>query len=257
MRIPEMQSENVSWNEIQVKLKKNPKGTLVREMPWLVRRAWAVAAAAIVILAVFFWNADDQVRIASNDQIQEVSLPDGSKVLLNENSEITYNQSWENRVIELKGEAFFEVEKGDRFTVKTEYGDVQVLGTSFNVYAEGSMFMIDCYTGKVKVRHQDEQITLTKGFATRVKDGNLMMPHAHSKSEIMWDKDGKFFYENTPILKVFADFERAFDVEIQSKDLNKNCTWNGEVSSVKEALEIICKLHGLNFSLQNKIVVIE
>lgn len=257
MGTPEMQSKEASWNQLQAKLAQNQSETVVRKMPWLIRRGWAVAAAVIVVVAVFFFNPDEQTRVASNNKIEEVVLPDGSKVILNENSEVTYNPSWENRVIELKGEAFFEVKKGERFTVKTNMGDVQVLGTSFNVFAEEGMFMVDCYTGKVEVSHENDQVTLTKGLATRMREGSLMTPHAHSKSEIMWNKKGVFFYENAPIQKVFADFERAFDVEIQSADLNKNCTWNGEASSIEEAMAIICKPHGLNFSLQNEIVVVE
>ena len=257
MNTPEMQSKEASWNQLQAKLNQNKGETLVRKMPWLIRRGWAVAAAVIAVVAVFFFNPDEQTRVASKNDIEIVTLPDGSRVTLNENSEIAYNPSWENRVIELKGEAFFEVKKGERFTVKTTLGDVQVLGTSFNVFAEEGMFMVDCYTGKVEVNHEDEQVTLTKGLATRMKEGSLMIPHAHSKSEIVWNKDGAFFYENTPILKVFADFERAFDVEIQSADLNKNCTWNGEAANITEAMAIICKPHGLNFSLQGSIVVVK
>ena len=40
----------------------------------------------------------------------------------------------DERIIQLRGEAFFEVEKGSRFVVQTGKGAVEVLGTSFNVF---------------------------------------------------------------------------------------------------------------------------
>ena len=68
---------------------------------------------------------------------------------LNELSQLEYNASkWdENRSLELKGEAFFDVEKGKRFDVTTEFGNVSVLGTEFNVLSRDSIFKVSCYEG--------------------------------------------------------------------------------------------------------------
>ena len=60
--------------------------------------------------------------IGNKSQKQEISLPDNSQVSLNALSSVTYNESsWdENRELTLNGEAFFKVEKGSTFEVKTK-----------------------------------------------------------------------------------------------------------------------------------------
>ncbi|MGN6440218.1 MAG: FecR family protein [Agriterribacter sp.] len=66
-------------------------------------------------------------------------LPDGSKVTLNAESTISLSDQFNksNRVVELSGEAFFDVvhDASKPFVVKTSTMDVRVLGTAFNVKA--------------------------------------------------------------------------------------------------------------------------
>ena len=75
-------------------------------------------------------------------------------------SELNYNASkWgEKRELELKGEAFFDVEKGKRFDVNTELGKISVLGTEFNVLSRDSIFKVSCYEGLVQVTYGNEKI---------------------------------------------------------------------------------------------------
>lgn len=64
-----------------------------------------------------------------------VTLSDGTKIYLNAKSEIGYTSEFSNsiRLVSLKGEAFFEVEKENRpFLIETHQTRIQVLGTSFN-----------------------------------------------------------------------------------------------------------------------------
>src|SRR3546814_17700403 len=69
----------------------------------------------------------------------QLVLPDGSKVHLNAESTLKYPTrfSEHERVVELEGEAFFEVRKSETRPFKVaSYGQVvEVLGTTFNVYA--------------------------------------------------------------------------------------------------------------------------
>jgi len=50
----------------------------------------------------------------------------------------------------LFGKAYFDVDKGKTFTVKTDLGTVQVLGTRFDVESRDSIFKVVCYEGSVK-----------------------------------------------------------------------------------------------------------
>lgn len=115
---------------------------------------WVTAIAAIFLACLaYVATLDSSLHIASEGQVISVhTLPDGSSVTLNKYSTISYEEDFaEERVLTLEGEAFFEVKKGSSFVVKTHHGEVEVLGTSFNVFARGDYLSVDCKTGKVAV----------------------------------------------------------------------------------------------------------
>ena len=93
-----------------------------------------------------------------------VDLPDGSKVYLNSESSLIYPSSFsgEKRNVQLKGEAFFEVQKDPehRFIVSGPcQTQIEVLGTSFNVEAfeRDSFISTTLVEGKVRFAYQKNQ----------------------------------------------------------------------------------------------------
>ena len=90
-------------------------------------------------------------------QRKELTLPDGSKIILNANSTLKYPAEWNAgtpRRFELAGEASFEVvdrPEGlqDDFIVYTEDGFVSVLGTQFVVAERGAGTRVVLGEGKV------------------------------------------------------------------------------------------------------------
>src|SRR5688572_14328268 len=107
------------------------------------RRWWWSAAAAIILLAAATWlwseiGARASIKTAYG-QVTRQQLPDGSEVILNANSSISYSDGWEKggeREVWVKGEAFFKVAKTatkSKFIVHTDQLDVVVTGTQFNV----------------------------------------------------------------------------------------------------------------------------
>ncbi|MCB4800365.1 FecR family protein, partial [Neotamlana laminarinivorans] len=94
-----------------------------------------VAAVLVVLLTssyfLFFNNTKSfETQIA---QTETFKLPDESEVILNAQSKLSFSKKeWEtNRNLKLQGEAFFKVTKGEKFTVNTKAGSIQVLGTQF------------------------------------------------------------------------------------------------------------------------------
>lgn len=112
---------------------------------------WLMAAAVTGLLltgflSIYFFSYREQpvVTAVANYVTQKAErktfmLPDGSKVVLNAESEILLDKNFnqQNRVLELTGEAYFDVvhNKALPFVVKTSRMDVKVLGTAFNVKA--------------------------------------------------------------------------------------------------------------------------
>ena len=125
------------WDSVFEGLEETPK---VIEMAPRKRSLWFYAAASIAAIAIilpsiaFFYTKNE---VAERGTHLAVVLPDGSKVDLNAESKISYKPLWWfiSRDVELKGEAYFEVEKGSTFDVRSGQYTVSVLGTSFNVFS--------------------------------------------------------------------------------------------------------------------------
>ena len=138
-----------------------------------------VAAASIIALIVigskFLFQQKntlpvpvvEQNIIAENSLIdfsgkQLVHLPDGSTVLLNENSSLKYDQNSFNnktREVTLTGEAFFDIKRNEQkpFIVHTGKVQTRVLGTAFNINAKNSSKNIEVTVTRGKVQVGDTE----------------------------------------------------------------------------------------------------
>ena len=139
-----------------------------------------VAVAALVIMVFSFglmqWMGNQEIEMIPIENLAEApknfNLPDGSHIALNTQSTITYPEKFDQnkREVELKGEAFFDVEHNPEkpFIIKAGEIEVRVLGTSFNVKAfdENGEIEVSVKTGRVMVSHKDEEVILTAGQET-------------------------------------------------------------------------------------------
>lgn len=137
------------------------------------KRNWwtAIAASAVLALSVAtyqYYNLHfGTVSMVSGETAKEVVLPDGTKVMLNRNSKLSYKNSFSavNRQVSFEGEGYFEVVSDSLhpFTVDTEFLKVKVLGTEFNLKAYGEEERIETslVKGKITILSKDELQTLT------------------------------------------------------------------------------------------------
>ena len=107
---------------------------------------WGIAASFLILVATSVFHLLDvfpresfTTYTTAFAEVKEVELSDGSRVTLNANSELTWNNHWENsgvREAVLKGEAFFDIQHlrdGMSFFVRSGDVSVEVIGTSFNI----------------------------------------------------------------------------------------------------------------------------
>lgn len=117
-----------------------------------------------LIIIVLVVSSCSQKRVSTDDSYESVKLPDGSVVLLNHNSSITYDKDFDPRQVHLSGEAYFKVTPADRpFTVITELGEIEVLGTKFNVDSSEDELEVEVESGKVELTSGDDKRALTRG----------------------------------------------------------------------------------------------
>lgn len=159
---PTLQDE--LWKRIEAEV---GPATLAAPKP----RAWRMPAllriaAAVVPLGVgtaIFWYSQDQQVHTAYGEIKTVALPDGTQVVLNGNSALTYQRGWGHRTREvwLRGEGFFkvthlnkdtaQVQPSERFVVHCRGLNVEVLGTTFNVNDRPGKVNVGLVTGKIRL----------------------------------------------------------------------------------------------------------
>ena len=177
----------------------------------------AVAAIALVLLMMNIGSEYDTCVHTPYAIVKTINLPDGSTVQMNADSKLEYDtKSWnENRYVSLDGEAFFSVQKGSKFTVKTDQGNVQVLGTSFNVNTRNKELSVICKTGKVAVSNSQKETILTLNQSVRIVD---QKHEFDDKILEIVDRSnwtiGSYAYDNESLSKVIEDLERQYDINI-------------------------------------------
>ncbi|MEQ6119143.1 FecR domain-containing protein [Reichenbachiella sp. MALMAid0571] len=187
-----------------------------------------------------------------------VRLPDGTMVRLNSSSTITYSQSLilaDQRVVELQGEAFFEVKRDEYrpFIVKTRGVNTTVLGTSFNVNAKkDDLVKVAVVTGKVSVEQGQEKVVLTPGDMAIV-DEKVGKATFDFDEEIGW-KNGVLVLKANDFMEVLDDIEQWYgvDIEVQGKigEHGINVKYSNE--SLEEVLEGLSFAAHFNYVINDK-----
>ena len=234
------------------------------------------AAAAIVLLLGGYWGywnsglIDHSPVIAeaqtTEKEEQTLTLPDGSTVVLNENSTIRYAEDFENREVRLTGEAFFDVVKQDgaTFTIFSEGAQTTVLGTSFNIraYPEEPEVTVSVSTGKVEVAsvdQEEEKVLLLPGASGQYNKMLEKVREAPVSNAMAW-KDNRLQFDNQPLGQVVSAIERYFgESVILANDQLANCRFMGDFSNpeLQELLDAIAFTMELEIVEENGQIIIK
>jgi len=118
----------------------------------MVAKVISKVLVAIALMALFSCS-DSKVQITTKDNFEIVDLPDGSTAYLNNNSSIEFDEKFEQREVRQTGEVFFTVTKGSSpFVVKTDQGEIKVLGTKFNVNSNSDDLEVEVEEGTVELK---------------------------------------------------------------------------------------------------------
>ncbi|WP_343615808.1 FecR domain-containing protein [Flavobacterium sp.] len=142
----------------------------------IYRSVMAACAVLLISLAGFqFYFGFQSVKTAGvvtqtyPQDIRLIRLSDGTRVWVNENTQIEYPEKFadDERIVKLKGEAFFEVARDTTRPFIISSGNIKttVLGTSFDVKAYGNIAEVNVRTGKVKVESSQNAVFLERGYA--------------------------------------------------------------------------------------------
>ncbi len=251
-------SKDAIWAEMEgaiEEVKESDQSKIIK-MGWL---KYVAAIAVLLVGSVVFMRFYSVEFHTENGEFATYILPDGSEVELNAGSTISYQPYWWSfsRGVQLDGEAFFKVEKGSQFSVHSDYGTTQVLGTSFNIYSRDNVYNVYCKTGKVKVMDLNKnQVYLEPGDFAQTTSTNIVSLEIAEAEVLSW-KRGEFVYNTTPLTKVLEDFERQYSVNIEvlNKEVEKlNFTGIFERSVIAEdAIKLVCLTFDLTFEKTDKL----
>lgn len=153
----------------------------------------------------------------------ELVLSDGTVVLLNADSKITFPTRFagENRTVKLVGEAYFKVSKNKHrpFIVETGNLYTKVLGTEFNLKAyPHSDVNVTLIKGSVAVNAEGKEVMLKPGEnAEYSEDKDIEVTTVDTEGYIQW-KDGYFYFDNVPLIDVVRDLGRWYNVNIEIRN---------------------------------------
>ena len=232
-----------------------------RIIPFNFKQISKYAAIIVVLLTTsyfLFFNNETSFKTQFS-QTKIFNLPDNSEVILNSNSTITFNKNkWKsNRHLTLDGEAFFKVQKGEKFTVNTEIGEVTVLGTKFNVKERTNYFEVKTYEGLVSVAYKDTLVKLSKGTIFKVLNGTIDTVNTFDINENSWlQKESNF--KSTALRFVLKEIENQFGYTIETKDIDLDILYSGGFThaDVDIALQSVTIPLQLSYKIEGEKIII-
>ena len=238
---------------------------------------WKKIAAAVILfvslsgLSIYmisgngFLNRNDWIVISTEaGQQSKISLPDGSVVWLNAETELKYHTGKTKRIVNLSGEAYFEVtHASDRpFIVETENAQIKVLGTKFDVshYPQSKNTETSLLTGKITMFLPDinKELELRPGQKVlyNTEKQTFMKTTAKVQNEISW-RQGILVFDNKSFNDLIQELERYYAVKfIYKKESFENIHYTGTIDnlSINKVLEFISLTIPVRYEIDNKTI---
>ena len=254
-------SPDMAQNYAAVKAKRIIANTPKQSKAIPLYRYFTVAAAVALIFGLYQLFAFSNTVGTGFGKTAAITLNDDSHVTLNAKSQLSYPTLFKfNRTLKLNGEAFFEVEKGSAFTVETSQGEIQVLGTKFNVISRPDFFEVVCFEGKVKVSSNAKSAILVPGDAIRFCKNQPEMWVENNFVQPLW-LTGESAFRNVPLQYVINQLQLQYNYKVSYPEAYKNLRFTGSFTNTNlaTALQSVCIPMNLKFTKTDsrKIIISE
>jgi ferric-dicitrate binding protein FerR (iron transport regulator) len=202
----------------------------------------------------------------TNNEVQSLTLDDGTKVLLNQNSSLKIHR-WgftnNTREVYLIGEAKFFVthtKRHERFIVKTDKNfEVVVLGTEFAVSSRTRGAKVILNKGKVLLNYEEGK----KTKHLLMKPGDYVLFNKQNKASLntfsekqylsIW-QEKKFIFNKTSLKDVAIMLEETYGLQVKifGTDLaNRKLMGSFQAENLDELLNTLSELLRINVIRQN------
>ncbi len=242
-----------------------------------------VAASLLLLFSAGVWyfqsaNAGDvNLYKTTFSQIKNITLPDGSRVTLNANSELKISVDWNekgDRQVWLDGEAYFEVEKKSathqKFIVHTKDVDVEVLGTKFNVNTRHAQAIVALEEGKIRLsvngktkailqeKIKKEVIEMNPGEVVKLDtaSGINLIADEHISFHSGWLRN-EFHFSNTSLKEISTMLEDVYGYTLETTDeqlLKRSITGDLRAASLQELVTVLQLAFKLKMTIENRTI---
>ncbi|WAC14098.1 FecR family protein [Dyadobacter pollutisoli] len=199
-----------------------------------IKQYISIAASVLLIAAfAFIWLKKTNItRVATSyGEVRHIMLPDSSEVVLNGNSQLSYQTSWgdQPREIWLEGEAFFDVRHmhtNTTFTVHLSNGkNIEVLGTEFNVIDRAKRSCIVLKSGSIRLSlpAEKKELYMKPGDLVQItspKSEQIEKVKVNPETYSSWTK-GRWRLEGTSLKEMLQKVEENYGimVTVENQDL--------------------------------------
>jgi transmembrane sensor len=228
-----------------------------------------VAASAAIIYLLRSGQDYSIQQVSSVSQHTEIRLSDGSTILLNRGSVLTYPKVLrrKRREVELAGEAYFNIIHKEKVPFYVYINDlaVQVLGTTFSIKeTESGNTIVNVLSGKVAFYEKDStnnliQIEVGQKGIFNNSTGKFKQDWLDEDSTFFWNQ-GKLIFKNQSLAAVFKELEEVFsksfiitDPEILRNKLTSKC----EGLELDEILDEMSILFNIQYNIKGDTVYIQ
>ncbi len=247
-----------SYSALKDKLQNSPQQ---KAKPSPLNFVLRIAAVFAIGFGIYFLLFNDPYTTISTQtaETKTITLPDASTVTLNAMTTLKYKQkNWDNnRLVKLDGEAYFKVATGKTFSVETVQGDVNVLGTAFNVLCREGLFEVNCFEGKVRVEHFDNSIDLVASATYKYHNGKVVTEEMLFMQPT-W-MENKSTFKSVNYSHVLSEFERQYNIVFELQDINTQQLFTGSFihHNLDNALQSITLPLQLTYTKENGKVILQ
>ncbi|NLN30627.1 MAG: hypothetical protein GX158_05225 [Bacteroidales bacterium] len=262
-----------AWNRLHARINESAEAGPALRIRLFSSNLLKIAASLLIIaglgLAALFISEkgliSKKISVATdiNSKNLELTLPDGSMVILNRGTVLNYRSDYgkTERKVSLSGEAFFEIrtDQDKAFTVDAGEAVIKALGTSFNVITNNQDSHVEVFvrTGKVLLEDNSgsNSIILDPGYIGTMDSGEAIKSVNIDPNYMAWNT-GILVYDGQTLDIVFRDLKRVYNMEIIAGDPSiLKETWTSPINNQSQdtIIRLICYSFNLGYTKEGNV----
>lgn len=241
-------------------------------MPHRKRLLWQrmASVAAVLLISSVFWlewqplqNCFQPVQLVTTyvpaKHKKQIMLADGSRVWINEGSELKYPKTFkaETREVYLSGEAYFDIrhDAAKPFIIHTGKVVTTVLGTAFNIREDQNnhTVVVTVTRGKVSVANGHKLLAIivpNHQLSFNTLKNEVVKATVDAQQVIAWQQ-ADLHFEDVSFADAVLRLQQRFNVKISfANDKLKNCRFTGtslDGEKLDKILKVICAFNNASF----------